>query len=658
MRGVPPILLLATIVLFASSPAIADTLSSSRYELTEVAHEISVVVDRGFATLVVRRTVMNTGPRSDQALFWIQVPEDAVATRLRTSGIDAAGKTVWFEGDLMDAEEAAAKYHELTGIGGFYPKDPALLSWRSQGTLALQVFPVPSKASKTVEYTLEMPMRYEDGAYRMDIPALGTEERHARVRPVAAHAEDRLRINGVLALGAGSIETTKSIALELQPAAGPCITGALAEVPLGPDRVLFRASTDAAPHLGEVPAFAAIAVVVDTSKSMADRLDVAMAAARNYLLNFPKAEVTLVTFDRHVATPLGSGLSVADALARMQGFEPSAQNGSQVDEAIARADGLLAASAAGNRRMLVLTDLLTRTALTPQRLAALAVKSGATVHVATVERGEMATLVRDDDDAWAAFPRKTGGVFWHAEASQADPSARRVFEEWARPKRIDHLKVIGYPEEFSPPETLEEGSGLEYLGIAKKRTERISVEGELWSRPVRFAATSAPAEERRWSALVFGSSLLDQLSEPEQRLLAMKGRAVSPMTSYLAIEPGVRPSIEGLEESGQGFGEGRGGLGDGIGLGSFGGIGHGGRPPDPQAFLDRELGQAWVRCGGAGSGQVDLESTKEEVVDVDGVTLSNPDAKAATCLREAAWALDLPEWFSDLHADWHVRVGG
>ena len=30
---------------------------------------------------------------------------------------------------------------ELTGIGGYYPKDPALLSWRAQGQLALQVFP-------------------------------------------------------------------------------------------------------------------------------------------------------------------------------------------------------------------------------------------------------------------------------------------------------------------------------------------------------------------------------------------------------------------------------------------------------------------------------------------------------------------------------------
>ncbi len=31
-------------------------------------------------------------------------------------------------------------------------------------------------------------------------------------------------------------------------------------------------------------------------------------------------------------------------------------------------------------------------------------------------------------------------------------------------------------------------------------------------------------------------------------VLARHGRAVSPVTSYLAIEPGVRPSTEGLNE--------------------------------------------------------------------------------------------------------------
>jgi hypothetical protein len=649
---------IALLVLMMSPDASADGLSSSRYDLTEKAHEIVVVVDRGFATLTVRRTVANTGPRSDEALFWIDVPTSAVATRLRTSGVDTAGKTVWFEGDLMDAEEAASKYHELTGIGGYYPKDPALLSWRDQGALALQVFPVLSRASKTVEYTLEMPMRYEDGAYRMEIPPLGTRERPATVRALPAHADDRLRVNGVLAAGA-RVESVQNIAFELDPAPGRSITGALAEVPLATDRVLFHGRIDASAKLSEIPAQAAIAIVLDTSKSMEGRVALAVTAARAYLSNFPSAEVTLVTFDRRVATPLGTALSIPEALARIQGFAPQPQNGSQVDEAIVRADRVLAASAAGARRMLVLTDLLTRAALTPDKLAALPLKSGATVHVATIEHGETSTLTRDDDDAWAGLPRKTGGVLWHAETSEAARTARRVFEEWARPTRIDRLRVYGFPGDFAPPDVLAEGSGVECLALADKLTERISIEGELWSSPLKFAVTSSPAEERRWSALVFGSSILGEFTEPEQRQLAMRGRAVSPMTSYLAVEPGVRPSIEGLEDENESAGEGGGGSGSGIGLGgSFGGLGRGRPLPEPQAFLDRELERAWARCGGRGGAHVDLESTKAEVVEIGAVTLSNPDPKAASCMREATWALDLPRSFAQAHANWSVDVGG
>jgi hypothetical protein len=200
-----------------------------------------------------------------------------------------------------------------------------------------------------------------------------------------------------------------------------------------------------------------------------------MAAARAYLRAFSHgAQVTLVTFDRRPATPFGSGLPVGEALARMQGFAPTSRNGSNVDAAITRADAILAASSAGTRRMLVLTDLLTRQALTPVRLATLALRSGCTVHVATVAQGDVSSMNRDDDDPWSAFPRKTGGLLWHAEAPERDTADRRVFDEWARPKRLDHLKVAGFPEGFSLPEVLEEGAGLEHLALAETAPERIS----------------------------------------------------------------------------------------------------------------------------------------------------------------------------------------
>ena len=203
--------------------AAADTVGATRYEIIERAHTIEMKVDRGFATLVVQRVVANSGPKSDQATFHLDLPDTAVATRLRTAGVDAKGQTIWFEGELMEAEAAAKKYEELTGIGGYYPKDPALLSWRSQGNLALQVFPVPPQSTKTVEYTLKMPLTYDHGAYHVELPPIGTDGLPARVHITAAHPEDSVTVNGIAASAGGAAgggitaRAEKNISIELRP---------------------------------------------------------------------------------------------------------------------------------------------------------------------------------------------------------------------------------------------------------------------------------------------------------------------------------------------------------------------------------------------------------------------------------------------------------
>lgn len=124
-----------------------DELAGRRGVLEERQHRIELTIGAGHATLVVQRTVENLGGRHDQADWQIYLPATAVATLLRTRGI-VDGVPRWFTGELMEAEAAAAKYQELTGIGGYYPKDPALLSWRSQGHLALQVFPIPPASAR------------------------------------------------------------------------------------------------------------------------------------------------------------------------------------------------------------------------------------------------------------------------------------------------------------------------------------------------------------------------------------------------------------------------------------------------------------------------------------------------------------------------------
>lgn len=115
----------------------ADTVMGTRSdELDETAHRVDVTFDRGHARLRVRRTIHNASDRHDQAVFEISPPASAVAVGLATLG-SQRGKPHWFRGELMEAEAAAERYRELTGIGGYYPKDPALLSWRN-GQLMLQ----------------------------------------------------------------------------------------------------------------------------------------------------------------------------------------------------------------------------------------------------------------------------------------------------------------------------------------------------------------------------------------------------------------------------------------------------------------------------------------------------------------------------------------
>ena len=167
------------------------------------------------------------------------------------------------------------------------------------------------------------------------------------------------------------------------------------------------------------------------------------------------------------------------------------------------------------------------------------------------------------------------------------------------------------------------------------------------------------AQNRLWAALVFGSSLKNDLSEKDMMTLALAGKAVSPVTSYLAVEPGVRPSTEGLEPGALGtigHGEGGGGSGQGIGLGSLGTLGH----FDHQAYLQHELAASWSECGGgARKLELRLDTTGLEVVDVPSsvVTGAGGSTGVEQCMTEAAWSLELPASFKNKsYGTWTVKL--
>ena len=201
---------------------------------------------------------------------------------------------------------------------------------------------------------------------------------------------------------------------------------------------------------------------------------------------------------------------------------------------------------------------------------------------------------------------------------------------------------------------LNEGHGIASLQIARDTPPWLEIAGELWAKPIRVRLSPDSAVSRLWSGLVFGSDVMGDLSEPEMMILARHGGAVSPVTSYLAIEPGVRPSTEGIPI--EGTGDGAGGMAEGtITLGNLATIGAGGGGPfDHEAWLREALEPARKRCGFAARPvTIAIESTVDEIVDVPTLTADGPGDR--TCLREAAWSVELPHQFKSDHATWTVR---
>ena len=419
-------------------------------------------MDRGHATVVVRRTVENLGTRHDQVTFDIDVPKSAVAVALRTLGM-SDGRPFWFRGDLLEAEEAARRYKELTGIGGYYPKDPALLSWRSQGHLALQVFPVPPREEKTVEYTLELPTEYAHGRDILRLPRSTTADLIVR----SAEAGGQVLIDGMTAQQDHLLSPTppegpwieQALPGELYarpiiepsdteivlPSRAPVGTmeGRLAVVRFGGNRVLNHYRFDAPPQLSVVPRGAWVVVVVDGSRSFdADDRRAGLAAVAASLSHLRDGRVAVLVFDRKIHRLFPGFVGAATAMPDLVGLTFASRNGSQVDDALSQADAILQSEAppTAPRRILVIGDLRTRMALRP---AELRLRSGAVVHVGVVGTGQP-LLDADDDGPWSDVIERTGGVVWRATAT-ADPAAahqmKRVYEEWARPTRLRHVQI-------------------------------------------------------------------------------------------------------------------------------------------------------------------------------------------------------------------------
>ena len=647
----------------ASAIASADSFHGTRSEkLVEKSHKIDVQLGHGYADLRVRRTVHNGGPRHDQAMFHIDMPNGAVAIGLRTLGV-LEGKPHWFAGELLEAEAAAARYRELTGIGGYYPKDPALLSWRSQSRLALQVFPCAPGEDKTVEYTLRIPTEYRDGRHHLQLPSMGTDTLFAEASVSPMVSGENIYIDNKLVSGPGWVHLKQEVDLSVAPKTTNQLDGAVASLPVNAQKNIVHYHIDAAPRLGSVPIGAHVVVLVDASRSLThDDTKAELAMARAFIGHFPEGRIAVVPFDRKVRNG-GGFVSVSQARSALQTLAVDRQNGSHVDVALAHADALLAKTPTGlARRILLLTDSRTRTELTPELLKSKLAKSGALLHVGIATSASKTSLTRDERHAWNAITRPVGGLVWDAGLDtyeQNDDAEKVIFEEWARPKRIDHFAVHaqGLEENMTAyPDTLDEGQGIADLHLPRAAVSSVEVTGEVWATPLKKAFVRDDEENQRWAGMFFGTSSYSSITEEEMMPLAMLGKVVSPVTSYLAIEPGVRPSTEGLDEFE--------GSGTGIGFGSgsshcvLRGFGRSNFPDDKEAFLRRELDKGLTKCGGQGrNAKTKVETTLAEIVEVKTSIEGEVATSSLTkCFEEATWEIILRSDFREEHESFSIEL--
>ena len=171
------------------------------------------------------------------------------------------------------------------------------------------------------------------------------------------------------------------------------------------------------------------------------------------------------------------------------------------------------------------------------------------------------TVKRVDSHRLFPLAKKRGGIaveITGGPARKASELNRQVLG-LVRPVRIDAFRLgdAALNEEMEVPKTLEEGEGVRGFLWRKGVASRLELHGEIWSRPYRQVVSTSKSFSRDAAAFIFPFDMYRDLSDEEMLRVARKGRAVSPVTSYLSIEPGVRPSTAGIDRVMRGTGGGR-----------------------------------------------------------------------------------------------------
>jgi hypothetical protein len=248
-------------------------------------------------------------------------------------------------------------------------------------------------------------------------------------------------------------------------------------------------------------------------------------------------------------------------------------------------------------------------------------------------------MTRQDGNSLAPLATKHHGIFVTLAGlptvREKIPSAEKqllpIVLELVRPTRIEQLEATGFNLDS---DVLREGDGVRVLvkDTDKIVASKVTLTGVLWSDPIKKQVAVGEAFSRYSAAFVFGEDEYGELSDAEQLKVAFMGRAVSPVTSYVAFEPGTRPSTIGIPTHGTGSGS---GYGSGGGHGGMRGLR---TRPDFAKLVDTKACVAQHKPPSGWNVQLAVETTRDEIVDV---RIKSGPAALASCLAETTWTIRL-----------------
>lgn len=619
---------------------------------------VRVTIGDGQATVRVERNAYNAGEEHEVRL---PIPLPRRSALVSLAALPVGQRRGWFSADLMAAGAAADLYGSLTGRPGGRPnatipisawvaerqsrgKDPALAVWTHSREIALQLFPLGPDEQQRLRYEFTTQMSWDGREYQLQFndPLLSSCGPSRLI--VDSKRRGTISVDGTVLKGKRA-RFENGFRLAFAPKVIPVAATQAISFVVG-DTTVSSYTVDVAKQLSPTPDALDVVMLFDESRSMGEgTLMVASMTGSDYIKATMDADVdarfAIAGFDRDVH-PLGVGPATAtEALQQLDDRSWSRAHGTDLAAAFEHAHAWLDEHGRPGvpRRIMVFTDLLTASAVTPKRVEQWIGSTDALTHIVVPGRvisphAPTAMI----ESPWDEATRPSGGLVWHS--GRTGPAALN----WIAPQQLvdPHWTRNGQRLDIPFDAPLAAGTSHRFEGQTQESLDGARFVGALWAQPVVGTQRSSTAH-RRHAAAVAASHGFGGITAEQRTALARIGNAVSPVTSLIAVEPGaeatevapklaVRPEASTWTES----------------------------VPDETsrpvallaptdgpnlAWLRRELWDGWRACGLADAPiTLAFESTADEIVAIDTLTIGGGiDADGVQCAHDVLWSLTLPK---------------